>query len=68
LSLSCGGNNLHTFTIEKKAPKRRGMFNLKYNINILIYVLKVPIFPTSRENINFIKLIYNNNVDPSKEH
>jgi hypothetical protein len=26
-----GGNNLHIFAIEKKAQRKRRMFNLKYN-------------------------------------
>jgi hypothetical protein len=32
LSLRYGVNNLHTFVIEKKAQRKRGIFNLKYSI------------------------------------
>jgi hypothetical protein len=33
LFLSEGVNNLHTFAIEKKAQRKRGMFNLKYTLS-----------------------------------
>jgi hypothetical protein len=36
-------NNLHTSAIEKKAQRKRGMFNLKYNIKS--YFLRVLNFP-----------------------
>jgi hypothetical protein len=37
LSLDQGVNNLHTFAIEKKAQRKRGMFNLKCNIKLYMF-------------------------------
>jgi hypothetical protein len=36
-TLSEGVNNLPTFAIEKKARRKTGMFNLKFNIKSIIF-------------------------------